>query len=93
MHLTAYLNPGGTLLLECFDALAAQDRDRLTARRHRISTSQGERDYPVVEFHSTTATLDSMAQAAGLHLAARWSDWRQRRHAGELRHISLYRLL
>jgi SAM-dependent methyltransferase len=91
-HLARHLRPGGTLLLECFDALAVEDRDRLCRTRHRVITRAGEREYPVIEFHSTRATLDSMAAAAGLQLAARWSDWQRRHDAGQLHHISLYRL-
>ncbi len=91
-HLAAHLQPEGVLLLECFDAIEATQRSRLQSATHRILTVTGERDYPVVAFHSTCDTLDAMAQSAGLFCAARWSDWQQRPHAGELRHISLYRL-
>jgi SAM-dependent methyltransferase len=58
-HLAAHLSRGGTLLLECFDALAVEDRDRTCLSRHRIVTGAGEHDYPVVEFHSTRETLDA----------------------------------
>lgn len=91
-HLSAHLNPGGTLLLECFDALQPEDRDQSRQSQHRIVTSAGERDYPVAEFLSTRTNLDAMAEVAGLRLVERWSDWQQRPHAGEIRHISLYRL-
>jgi SAM-dependent methyltransferase len=90
-HLARHLSPGGTLLLECFDALAVEDRDRSRQTRHRVITRAGECDYPVIEFHSTRATLDAMAAAAGLQLAARWSDWQRRHDTGQLQHISLYR--
>lgn len=92
VHLARHLKPGGTLLLECFDAPAAEDRDRSHVSRHRIVTRSGERDYPVVAYHSTRGTLDAMAGAAGLYLAARWADWQQHPDAGGLGHISLYRL-
>ena len=91
-HLAPHLNPGGTLLLESFDPFEANDRDRRRLSRHRLITGAGERDYPVVEFLSTRGALDAMARAAGLCLAARWSDWQQRADDGGLGHISLYRL-
>jgi SAM-dependent methyltransferase len=90
-HLAAYLNPGGTLLLECFDALTPSAHRRPQQHRHLIQTAQGPREYRVTEYPSTLFELDAMARAAGLGLPMRWADWHRSPHRGEPWHISLYR--
>jgi SAM-dependent methyltransferase len=89
-HLAAHLNPGGTLLLECFDAPAPSARRRSLQHKHLIQTAQGPREYRVTEYPSTPVELDAMAKAAGLGLPIRWVDWHRSPHRGEPWHISLY---
>jgi SAM-dependent methyltransferase len=90
-NLAAYLAPGGILLLECCAPTLLDNGGPLLHTTYRVHTRNGERDYPISAFLSSPTELDTMALAAGLSLAARWSDWRQQAYAGGAQHISLYR--
>jgi len=78
--------------MDCFNTIECQASGRFQQFTHHIDPLRGPRDYLVSEFASTPGELDTLAAAAGLHLAAHWSDWQRRRQVGAPSHISLYRL-
>ena len=83
------LEPGGAFLCEAFND--ADARDPIT-HNHPILTPSGVQSYSVTFLPTPPHSLDALASAAGLTLAARWGDWSQMPYAhGRPHHISVYR--
>ena len=90
-NIARHLRPGGFFISEVYESKNSfPETDTNTIP---IITESGTKEYRVTCLATPIDILDQMAARAGLVVARRWSDWRQKQYMeGNPRHITVYAL-